>query len=370
MTDGMTTAFSSLFSGMKPYDAQEYSAKSATIDLYYGEPIVLNVKDHEGHYRNISYRQGSWAWSAIRGVAERAATMRQTCERYAAEQPDTKEALMKYFDKWAQKHVSESIGHMARHSSMASAAVVGPSNFPASRERKRQDWADGHLARIEEHVSKGQKVLKRIAYPYGDPRRDGIRANNPEAEKLINEKIDHITRTNERMKSINAVWRKAKRPGKDSPEAHWDNFATNLVQLVEFATHEEAEEIRAGCLKNYMAARRPQAPYGTYTLQRNTQEIARLKKRLASIQSAKTLDGAEITRETTEGTVRVVQNAEAYRLQIIFDGKPEPETRQILKRNGFRWAPSQGAWQRHLNANGIDAAREVLAAIETKENEQ
>ena len=44
------------------------------------------------------------------------------------------------------------------------------------------------------------------------------------------------------------------------------------------------------------------------------------------------------------------------RLQLFFDEKPTEEQRQELKHNGFKWAPSQGAWQRQLNRNAIFAA--------------
>lgn len=50
-------------------------------------------------------------------------------------------------------------------------------------------------------------------------------------------------------------------------------------------------------------------------------------------------------------TAQIVRNRETVRLQLIFDGKPEEKTREILKSNGFRWAPSCGAWQRLLNEN-------------------
>ena len=38
----------------------------------------------------------------------------------------------------------------------------------------------------------------------------------------------------------------------------------------------------------------------------------------------------------------------------------------ILKQNGFRWAPSQGAWQRQLTRNGqwsADIVKKALKAI-------
>jgi hypothetical protein len=44
------------------------------------------------------------------------------------------------------------------------------------------------------------------------------------------------------------------------------------------------------------------------------------------------------------------------RLQLFFNEKPnEIEQRQLMF-FGFKWAPSQGAWQRQLNGNAIDAA--------------
>ena len=42
--------------------------------------------------------------------------------------------------------------------------------------------------------------------------------------------------------------------------------------------------------------------------------------------------------------------------QIIKDVNTCNDTRQALKSEGFKWAPSQGAWQRQLNQNAIRAA--------------
>lgn len=57
---------------------------------------------------------------------------------------------------------------------------------------------------------------------------------------------------------------------------------------------------------------------------------------------------------------RVVMNAEANRLQLVFDGKPDEGTRVALKSRGFRWSPRFGAWQRQLTDNAVQAARDVL----------
>lgn len=63
------------------------------------------------------------------------------------------------------------------------------------------------------------------------------------------------------------------------------------------------------------------------------------------------------------------ENNEIMRVQFIFPGKPDDETRAMLKENGFRWAPSQGAWQRQLTANAKYAAHRVMEFLDGNENE-
>lgn len=52
-------------------------------------------------------------------------------------------------------------------------------------------------------------------------------------------------------------------------------------------------------------------------------------------------------------------NTAENRLQIIFDDKPDADMRSELKSEGFRWAPSQGAWQRQLTDNAFRAIRRI-----------
>ena len=72
-------------------------------------------------------------------------------------------------------------------------------------------------------------------------------------------------------------------------------------------------------------------------------------------------DAASVADITTADGVTVVENVDDNRLQLFFPGKPTAEKRAALKRCGFRWAPSVGAWQRQLNNAARYAARELLA---------
>lgn len=93
-------------------------------------------------------------------------------------------------------------------------------------------------------------------------------------------------------------------------------------------------------------------PFPSYALTNNSAEIRRLKQRIEKLTVNQevgfvgwTFDGGE-----------VVANSEENRLQILFDEKPDEQKRSALKGNGFKWSPSQGAWQRQLNDNAIYAA--------------
>jgi hypothetical protein len=97
-------------------------------------------------------------------------------------------------------------------------------------------------------------------------------------------------------------------------------------------------------------------PYASYRLKNNNANIRRLKGRLSSLESRAS---EETMSQSFEGG-EVLYNTDENRVQILFDKKPDATVRAKLKSNGFRWSPSQGAWQRHLNGAGKYAAETAL----------
>lgn len=57
------------------------------------------------------------------------------------------------------------------------------------------------------------------------------------------------------------------------------------------------------------------------------------------------------------------------RVQLIFDGKPDDDTRALLKSYGFRWSPRNAAWQRQLTENGRRAARQLMRELDVANND-
>ena len=145
--------------------------------------------------------------------------------------------------------------------------------------------------------------------------------------------MQRCSEAQEIMKGVNAHWRKTGTcvgaPGiTEAQAAKLDAKITNATVLWELV------------------------PFPDYELKNNYAEIRRLEKRIA-----------EVTRNQEVGFPgwefdggRAEANTEMNRLQLFFDEKPSENQRALLKANGFKWAPSQDAWQRQLTANAIYAA--------------
>lgn len=61
---------------------------------------------------------------------------------------------------------------------------------------------------------------------------------------------------------------------------------------------------------------------------------------------------------------KVIQNEQENRLQLKFDGKPDDATRTLLKKNGYKFSPSRGVWQRQLTNNARYSVRLINEALD------
>jgi hypothetical protein len=92
-----------------------------------------------------------------------------------------------------------------------------------------------------------------------------------------------------------------------------------------------------------------------YVLTNAGARIRRLRDRLALLEQRAAAPEREPERHG-EVTIEESEN----RVRILFPGKPSAELRELLKRAGFRWSPSAGAWQRHASKQAWHVARAIL----------
>lgn len=252
-------------------------------------------------------------------------------------------------ERFAARHVSLTRRAWAMDSRCMSWFIVGPARFPVDRNAKRMAWADNAYGVARDHIAAARKAVERVAFPHGAPG-GPIRADNPDAPALIRAEIETRKASHAAMKAANAAIRSVK--GED---------VEAMVQAVVDATGWRESTARK-CVVPAQAWMGRGFP--AYALSGELAEIKRLEARLATIEANRERGTVERTHNTTAGALRVVENGDAARIQLFFDGKPDAATRGLLKSSGWRWAPSEGAWQRHLNNGGRYAASRVVAALQ------
>jgi hypothetical protein len=195
------------------------------------------------------------------------------------------------------------------------------------RHRRAIDRAHVAVGRGIAAEKKAEELERRADNPT-----NAISSDDPEAIVKLRAKIERAEKKQADMKAINHLVRKKDRDGLAA-------LGLDVSQVAAVFTPDFAGRVG----------------FPSYALTNNNANIRRMKVRIGQLEKAPT--------ETTEravGNVTVVENAEENRLQIFFPGKPSAEVRTHLKRNGFRWAPYAGAWQRHLNDSARIAAQNVL----------
>lgn len=166
-----------------------------------------------------------------------------------------------------------------------------------------------------------------------------IYLEDEDAVERLTEKLEGLKRSQEIMKAVNKIVRDKKKTREEKIEAIKANGLSER----------QAEEVMTPNCMGYIG-------FASFSLTNNNANIHRVEDQL---KRAIALRETETTEETING-VRVVRNTEENRLQLFFKGKPDEETRNKLKHNGFRWSPFNGCWQSYLNNYQIRRSKEVL----------
>lgn len=259
-------------------------------------------------------------------------------DKVAEKKPEEAERAYRLAERYSKKmaeyyNKESSIGMMC-----PSVLISGAGNFPVKKkERQVAAWERNH-----EFYQYVQGILAKIEnILYG---REIIKSDDERAIEKLEEKLEDMKKLQEDMKAANkALLLKDKEAGND--------------QLREMGYSEESiEELRK---PDYLG----RVGYPNFQLSNNNANIHRVEERLKRLRAVKERGSSEQEYKT----FKVVENTEAMRYQIIFDGKPDAEIRTLLKSNGFKWAPSQGAWQRQITSNGKWALKKVVEKLKEME---
>ncbi len=282
-----------------------------------------------------NYKEGSATAEFNATVAEVAAKI-ETAKAMVS--PKAQERLDNLLSHYISKYAKWTNAKNANGASHVSVMISGPSGFNTrahDRYMKRESklWEEYEwFKNVDYHISsivRGDKIIKTGA--------------SDEIEKL-EKKVVSLEKLQADMKAANKIIRSKKLSDPEKVEQ---------ITAIGF-TESAAQELLAGDFAGRLG-------FPPYALQNNNANISRYKKRLEKAQRlAEVAESTPMEERTAEiNGIKIFDNIESNRLQIFFPDKPSAEVRTQLKKNGFRWAPSIGAWQSYRSERANAIAQEV-----------
>ncbi|MBF0308101.1 MAG: DUF3560 domain-containing protein [Magnetococcales bacterium] len=150
-----------------------------------------------------------------------------------------------------------------------------------------------------------------------------ISADDPDAVQKLEKRLDGLEEKHTHMLAVNAAYRR---------------FLNDPTSLDTAELSDETKQMIRSYRPDWSGGR----PFESFELSNNSAEMRRLKERISRM---KIIDAADYG-ERQFGGARVVDSKNLNRIQIFLTEKPDFEFRQKLKSNGWRWSPSESAWQK------------------------
>ena len=173
-----------------------------------------------------------------------------------------------------------------------------------------------------------------------------ISGDDPEALEKLKVRVETLKAAQERMKAANATIRKHQKDGPEAQQAALESLGFKPEQATSLLTPDVMGTVG----------------FASCSLSNRNANIRRLEERIQTLEKARKLED----RETRHAWGLVRENKEINRIQFRFEDKPDEETRKLMKTSGFRWAPSEQAWQRQWTGNAVGATRALVKQLDER----
>jgi hypothetical protein len=262
---------------------------------------------------------------------------------------EKRQARIERLQDAAERKAKESTAAYERSRKMASAIPFGQPIHVGHYSEKGDRSYRAKIGRLmDKSCELGAESKELAARAEAAEANDAISSDDPEAVVKLKVKLAG-------MKAQQAL-------GKAANAAH-KKFLKDPASLDAANLPDKTKETIRNYKPAYSWEPHPMPPYWFSNLGAN---IRRVEQRIKQLESQVDRTAAEPV-EADWG--RLVENVEANRLQMFFPGKPSEAIRACLKSHGFRWAPSEGAWQRQLHNGSKYAAECVIKKIEELKGE-
>jgi hypothetical protein len=309
-------------------------------------PTIASINDIDRDLSHRAFNNTSFS-PEKRGDARREEYANTVNGLYAelwprAKTDEQKQILADEMERYRQGYIKHLTAYLHSHSAVASSMITGPARFPTARNQKRSQWADNKMNELIAWENKARAAIKAKLL---DARPQEVK--DAQEWELLRRDI---------AGSLSTIAEIDEGKGYYTRAAFVNSIAGKIERLagngeVELVTKALAflEAYNAEHKKPCMTKQHKVWAYGELS-----KKVEQLKTSRADKPPSK-LGGAS--------GVELWANYELDRLQLRFDDKPDYAMREKLKRSGWKWAPSQEAWQRQLTSNAIESGKAILAGL-------
>lgn len=219
-----------------------------------------------------------------------------------------------------------------------SSMITGPARFPTERANRANEREHKITGEMLAYIKRVRDAKAKEAYYEKHPEARPIISSDADAIEKLQDKLAKLQKLQSDMVQANKLIRKGDR---EALKALLPNTDIELLFKPDFCG-------RIG--------------FADYMLTNNNAKIKATKDRIAELEKRK----ATTPKDIMINGVRCLENTEAMRLQLFFDGKPAQNIISLLKSHAFKWSPSNMAWQRQLTNNAVWAFNHyILPALKT-----
>lgn len=241
--------------------------------------------------------------------------------------------------QYTQKYKELLSSWLRSRSMCASSMITGPANFNVRRNKKRQNAAENKYIAFSEFREKFLKAVERQIEQSKSP------------EQKTNEEWDRIKKDIESsLATIHRI---------DTGEVRGYSRAllvSNLCGRITTLSRNGKKDLVNRSL-DLIAEYNKQCKKPLIT-SRNS--IWNLREKVEQVIEAKEDRSNQESVEFEFPGGMVIKNYQMERIQIKHDSKPDKTVIELLKKNAFKWSPSQGVWQRQLTGNAIEATKRIV----------
>lgn len=281
---------------------------------------MMSMRDYPEGSKTAEYRK----------YADRAYDL---AERIAQERAKQADWAWRIAERYARK-MADNLNAGSRIGTMCPSIMIsGGGNFPIRKKEKQNAVSDRNMQEFQElqgYLDRLEQIL------HG---KEVIRSDEEDAIEQLEDKFDKLEGAQVQMKEVNAYYRKHK-------------TFDGCPDLTEKERRQIEEDWARGRYKGI--------PFPPYALSNNNANMKRIRQRIEGLKREKSWESTEQEIACGGLDVTVKENVEEMRIQLFFEDKPEPEVRDLLKGEAFKWSPHNECWQRQLTDNARNAVKRVL----------